>query len=111
MVVGEEAINFALAALFNVLFAGITFILFGLAAVLSGEYPRGPAWAVVAAGAGSIPVALVQAYQGESVAFTRVATIILPTIITLWVAWMSVRLLRRPRAVSAGEARVARATS
>lgn len=94
VVVGEETINFALAALFNILFAGVTFILLGLAVALSGEHPRGPAWAVVLAGIGSISVGLVQAYQGESVVFTRVATIVFPTIITLWVAWVSARLLR-----------------
>jgi hypothetical protein len=94
VVVGEETINFALAALFNILFAGVTFILIGLAVVMAGEGPRGPAWAVVVAGLGSILVGLVQAYHGESVTFTRVATIIFPTIITLWVAWMSARMLR-----------------
>src|SRR5262245_21880325 len=94
-VVVEESINFALAALFNLLFAGVTFMLLGLAVALNGDRPRWPAWAVVIAGVVSIPVALVQAYQGETVTFTRVATIITPTIITLWVIWMSVRLLRR----------------
>ena len=94
VVVGEETINFALAALFNILFAGVTFVLLGLAVAMDGRHPRGPAWAVVVAGLGSIPVGLVQAYQGESVAFTRVATIIFPTIILLWVAWMSLRMLR-----------------
>lgn len=95
VVVAEESINFALAALFNILFAGVTFMLLGFAVALSGEYPPGPAWVVVLAGVVSIPVALVQAYHGETVAFTRVATIITPTVITLWVIWMSVRLLRR----------------
>lgn len=94
VVLGEETINFALAALFNILFAGVTFILLGLAVAMDGKHPRGPAWAVVVAGVGSILVGLVQAYQGESVPFTRVATIISPTVITLWVAWMSLRLLR-----------------
>jgi|SRR5215207_5004746 len=94
VVMGEEAINFALAALFNILFAGVTFILLGLAVALGGEHPPGPAWAVVVAGVGSILVGLVQAYQGESVAFTRLATIVFPTVITLWVAWMSLRMLR-----------------
>lgn len=100
VVVAEESINFALAALFNILFAGVTFMLLGLAVALSGEHPRGPAWAVILAGVLSIPVALVQAYQGESVAFTRVATIISPTVITLWVIWMCVRLLGAPSAAS-----------
>ena len=94
VVVGEETINFALAALFNILFAGVTFVLLGLAVAMDGRHPRGPAWVVVVAGLGSIPVGLVQAYQGESVAFTRAATIMFPTVILLWVAWMSLRMLR-----------------
>src|SRR5215208_6392868 len=67
VVVAEEAINFALASLFNILFAGVT----------------------------SVPVGLVQAYMGESIGFTRIATIIFPTIITLWVVVMSVLLWRK----------------
>ena len=94
-IIGEETINFALAALFNIVFAGATFILLGVAVVSSGEHPRVAAWAVVLAGIGSILVGLVQAYRGESVSFTRVATIVFPTVITLWVAWMSVHLLRQ----------------
>lgn len=100
VVVGEESINFALAALFNILFAGVTFILIGLAVAWSGRHPRWLGWTVVVAGVGSIPVGLVQAYQGESVAFTRVATIVFPTIITLWVAWMGLRLLRTQAAAA-----------
>jgi hypothetical protein len=50
---------------------------------------------VIVAAVGSVPVGLVQAYMGESVPFTRIATIIFPTVITLWVAWMNVLLLRR----------------
>jgi hypothetical protein len=38
VVVAEESINFALASLFNILFAGVTFILLGLAVAWSGEY-------------------------------------------------------------------------
>src|ERR687894_3158808 len=86
VVVAEEAINFALAALFNILFAGVTFILLGLAVTLSGEYPGWLGWVAVVAGIGSVPVGLVQAYTGKSIGFTRIATIIFPTIITLWVA-------------------------
>ncbi len=50
---------------------------------------------MVAAGVGSVLVGLVQAATGESVPFTRIATIIFPTVITLWVAGMGVLLLRR----------------
>src|SRR5215216_2993840 len=95
VVVAEEAINFALASLFNILFAGVTFIVLGLAVASSGEYPRWLGWMVVIAGVGSVLVGLVQAYTGESIGFTRIATIIFPTIITLWVVVMSVLLLRK----------------
>jgi hypothetical protein len=47
----EETINFALAALFNILFAGVTFILYGLAVAWSRTYPRWLGWIVVLAGA------------------------------------------------------------
>ncbi len=104
VVLAEEAINFALAALFNILFAGVTFILLGLAVAWSDEYPGWLGWVVVVAGVGSVPVGLVQAYTGESIGFTRIATIIFPTIITLWVVGMSVLLLRKAgrRALSTG---------
>ena len=95
VVVAEEAINFALASLFNILFAGATFILLGLAVAWSDEYPGWLGWVVVVAGVGSVPVGLVQAYTGESIGFTRIATIIFPTIITLWVVGMSVLLWRK----------------
>ena len=95
VVLAEEMINFALAALFNILFAGVTFILFGLAVAWSGTYPRWLGWVVVVAGLGSVPVGLIQAYTGESVAVTRVATITFPTIITLWVAWIGVLMFRK----------------
>ena len=95
VVVAEEAINFALASLFNILFAGVTFILLGLAVASSGEYPGWLGWVVVVAGVGSVPVGLVQAYMGESIGFTRIATIIFPTIITLWVVGMSALLWRK----------------
>src|SRR5829696_8702559 len=95
VVVAEEAINFALASLFNILFAGITFILLGLAVAWSGEYPVWLGWVLVVAGAGSVLVGLVQAYTGESIGFTRIATIIFSTIITLWVVGMSVLVWRK----------------
>jgi len=59
----------------------------------SGRHPWSLGWTVVVAATGSILVGLVRAYSGESITFTRVATITFPTIITLWVAWMGLRLL------------------
>ena len=97
VVLAEEAINFALASLFNILFAGVTFILLGLAVAWSGEYPGWLGWIAVVAGVGSVPVGLVQAYTGESIGFTKIATIIFPTIITLWVVVMSVLLWRKAK--------------
>src|SRR5215212_7737896 len=64
VLLAEEAINFALAALFNILFAGVTFIVLGLAVASRGEYPRWLGWMVVIAGVGSVLVGLVQAYTG-----------------------------------------------
>ncbi len=97
VLVAEETINFALASLFNILFAGVTFMLYGAAVALSGVHARWAASLVALAGAWSVPVGVVQAYAGESTTFTRVATIISPTIITLWVAWMSWSIWRRAR--------------
>ena len=98
VVLAEEAINFALAALFNILFAGVTFILLGLAVAWSGEYPGWLGWVVV--GVGSVPVGLVQAYTGESIGFTMIATIIFPTLITLWVVGMCVLVWRKASSFS-----------
>jgi hypothetical protein len=95
VVLAEETINFALAALFNILFAGVTFVLYGLAVAWSRVYPRWLGWVVVVAGVGSVAVGLVQAYGGESAGLTRILTIIFPTIITLWLAVMAWLLLQR----------------
>jgi hypothetical protein len=106
----EEAINFALGTLFYILFAGVTFVLLGLAVAWSRVYPRGLGWIVVVAGAGSLVVGLVQAQVGETNAVTRIPSIVFPTVITLWLAWMGVLLLRKapvlegtlPRQAAAG---------
>ncbi|MGH3736000.1 MAG: hypothetical protein ACRDT6_10315 [Micromonosporaceae bacterium] len=93
----EETVNFALAALFNLVFAGVTFILYGLAVAASGHYPPWLGWIVVAPGVLSVVVSAVQAYAGESTGLTFAAGIISPTVITLWVAGMCGLLLRRSR--------------
>ena len=91
--VAEETMNFALVALFNIVFAGVTFILYGLAVASSNVYPRWLGWPVVVAGIGSIAVGVVQAQVGESTGISRVASIVFPTIITVWVAALGVLLL------------------
>jgi len=95
----EEAINFALGSLFYILFAGVTFVLLGLAVAWSQVYPRWLGWMVVVAGAGSVVVGLVQAQVGETNAVTRIPSIIFPTVITLWLAWMGVLLVRKAPAL------------
>lgn len=91
----NETINFALASLFNFVFAAATFILFGLAVALSGEYPRWLGWVVVGAGAASIGAGLIQAAIGEPTTASGVLTILGPTVITLWLLIMGILLLRR----------------
>src|SRR5512132_4377564 len=91
----NETINFALASLFNFVFAAATFILFGLAVALSDGYPRWLGWVVVGAGAASIGAGLIQAAVGEPTAASRILTILGPTVITLWLLIMGILLLRR----------------
>jgi hypothetical protein len=93
----EEAINFALGTLFYILFAGVTFVLLGLAVAWSRAYPRWLGWMAVVAGAGSLVVGLVQGHVGETNAVTTIPSIVFPTAITLWLAWMGVLLLRKAR--------------
>jgi hypothetical protein len=99
LVLAEETINFALAALFNILFAGVSFILYGLAVAWSHTYPRWLGWIVVLAGAGSILAGLIQATAGEPTTITRILTIIFPTVITLWLVEMNILVLRKAPAL------------
>jgi Domain of unknown function (DUF4386) len=95
LVDANETINFALASLFNIVFAGMTFILFGLAIALGNAYPKWLGWIVAAAGVGSIGAGLIQAFTGEPSDASRILTIIGPTVITLWLLAMGILLLRR----------------
>jgi hypothetical protein len=95
----NETLNFALASLFNFVFAAATFILFGLAVALSHVYPRWLGWVVVVAGVASIGAGLIQALVGESTTASRILTIFAPTVITLWLLIMGILLLRNERGV------------
>jgi hypothetical protein len=94
VVLANETTNFALASLFNILFAGATFILYGLAVAVGDVYPRWLGWVAVTAGLGSVGAGLIQALAGEPTVASRVLTIIGPTVITLWLAIMGVLLVR-----------------
>jgi Domain of unknown function (DUF4386) len=91
----NETLNFALAGMFNLAFAGVPFVLLGLAVALGGVYPRWLGWLGAFAGLGSIAAGLVQAFTGKPTATSLVLTIIGPTIISLWVLVMGVLVARR----------------
>jgi len=93
----NETLNFALASLFNLVFAGVTFILFGLAVALSDVYPRGLGWIVLVAGVASVGAGLVQAATGEPTEASRGLTIFGPTVITLWLLVVGILLVRMAR--------------
>ena len=97
IVLASESLNFAIASAFNVSFAGVTFILFGLAVAWSETYPRWLGWIVVPAGVGSIGAGLIQGAAGEPTPWSRILTIFGPTIITLWLLSVSMLILRRER--------------
>ena len=86
----NETINFALAGLFNLSFAGVPFLLLGLAVAISGAYPRWLGWVAAFAGLGSIAAGLVQAFTGEPTTASLVLTIIGPTVISMWLLVMGV---------------------
>ena len=94
LVHANETINFALASLFNLVFAAATFVLFGAAAIASGIYPRWLGWVAVVAGALSFVAGTIQAFVGEPTDASRIVTIVGPTMITLWLLWMGVLLIR-----------------
>jgi hypothetical protein len=90
----NETVNFSLASLFNFVFAGATFGLFGLAVSLSRVYPRWLGWVAVAAALLSVAAGLVQAYTGEPTSASRLLTIIGPTVITAWLLVIGIFLIR-----------------
>jgi hypothetical protein len=100
LVQANETINFALASAFNFVFAAVTFILFGLAVALSGTYPRWLGWVAVLAGVLSVAAGAIQASVGEPTGASRVLTIIGPSVITLWLLLIGIRLLGSTRELS-----------
>src|SRR5829696_3587288 len=93
----NETLNFALAGLFNLSFAGVPFLLLGLSVAFSDVYPRWLGWLAAVAGLGSLAAGLVQAFTGEPTVASLVLTIIGPTIISLWVLVMGILILRTSR--------------
>ena len=79
----------------NLVFAGFTFVLYGLAAALSQVYPRWLGGVAVVGGAGGAASGVIQTYIGEPSAITTALGIAAPTIITLWLLIMGILLVRR----------------
>ena len=95
----NETMNFALASLFNLVFAAATFILYGAAVALDDAYPRWLGWVAVGAGVLSVGAGAIQASIGEPTDASRVITIIGPTVITVWLLVMGMLLLRKAREI------------
>ncbi len=101
IVAANERLNFALASLFNILFAGVVFILFGCAVAASDGYPGWLGLLVVFGGLESIGAGLLQADAGEPLLASRILTIISPTVITLWLFAMGILLVRKGQRLGA----------
>jgi hypothetical protein len=101
LVAANETVNFALASLFNLLFAGVAFGLFGFAVAASENFPRWLGVLVVLGALESVGAGLIQAEAGSPLVATRVLTIVGPTVITLWLVVIGVLLVRRARVVEA----------
>ena len=97
VVSANESINFALAGLFNLSFAGVPFLLLGIAVALSGAFPAWLGWTAALAGLGSIGAGLVQAFTGTPTVTSLVLTIIGPTVISLWLLVMGMLVGRKAR--------------
>ena len=104
LVTQNETLNFAIAGMFNLSFAGVPFILLGLAAALSGAYPAWLGWAAAAAGVFSIGAGLVQAFTGKPTTASLILTIIGPTVISAWVLVMGVLIGRKATRMRASPA-------
>src|SRR6266487_6269968 len=95
----DDSVNFALLSPLNLVFAGFTFILYGLAVALSEVYPRWLGWIVAVAGLGGAGSGVIQAYIGEPSALTSALGIAAPTVITVWLLVVGVLLFRKGRDV------------
>src|SRR5918992_2269437 len=102
----NETMNFALASLFNLVFAAATFILYGAAVALDDAYPRWLGWVAVGAGVMSVGAGAIQESIGEPTDASRVITIIGPTVITVWLLVMGMLLLRKAREIPVGALRL-----
>jgi hypothetical protein len=102
LVSANETVNFALAGLFNMTFAGFPFVVFGLAVAYAGTYPWWLGWVAFFAGIRSILAGIIQALTGKPTVASLILTIIGPTVITLWMLVIGVLLWRRSASAQKG---------
>lgn len=95
LVTTNETMNFALAGLFNMAFAGIPYTFLGLAVAESGVFPRWFGWIGALAGVGSIGAGIFQMFTGQPTVASLVLTIIGPTVIVIWTLVMGVMVGHR----------------
>ena len=96
----NETLNFALAGLFNMGFAGVPFTFLGLAVAESGTFPRWFGWIGAIAGVGSIGAGMFQMFTGKPTVASLILTIIGPTVIVIWTLVMGVMVGRRAARVT-----------
>jgi len=93
--IANETVNFALAGLFNLVFAGVAYLLLGCAMVGSANFRPWIGRVAIVAGTFSILAGGYQLVSGRPTTASLVLTIIGPTVITLWTMLVGVLIWRR----------------
>jgi hypothetical protein len=104
IVSANETVNFALAGIFNATFAGLPFVAFGLAIVVSRVLWAWFGWVAVVAGVGSVVAGVIQAVTGRPTVASLILTILGPSIIALWMLALGVHMWRANASLHAGAA-------
>ena len=88
-------IQWALDSVWILIFFGVTFILYGVAVVLSDVYPKWLGWVAVGGGLGSSLLGLHIGYHGASSLVFNILFPIFSILLTAWIFMMGVLLWRK----------------
>jgi hypothetical protein len=88
-------IQWALSSVWILIFFGVTFILYGVAVVLSDVYPKWLGWVAVGGGLGSSLLGLHIGYHGASSLVFNILFPIFSILLTAWIFMMGVLLWRK----------------
>jgi hypothetical protein len=88
-------IQWALDGVWILIFFGVTFILYGVAVVLSDVYPKWLGWVAVGGGLGSSLLGLHIGYHGASSLVFNILFPIFSILLTAWIFMMGVLLWRK----------------